>query len=61
VIAVEPGDVMAGQRPPELTLGSFWAHPERVLDQHARNATSGFARTSRTVVDRVVSKLERDR
>jgi SAM-dependent methyltransferase len=45
---------------PDWTLGSFWAHPERVLDQHARNSTSGFARTSPTVVERVVSKLERD-
>ena len=25
-------------------LGSFWAHPERVLDEGARNATSSFAR-----------------
>lgn len=45
---------------PDWTLGSFWAHPERVLDQHARNATSGFARMPPTVVDRVVSKLECD-
>ncbi len=29
---------------PDWTLGSFWAHPERVLDEAARNATSGFAR-----------------
>src|SRR5262249_26693999 len=28
---------------PDWMLGSFWAHPERVLDEHARNATSGFA------------------
>ena len=26
-------------------LGSFWAHPERVLDPDARAATSGFAPT----------------
>jgi Methyltransferase domain len=31
---------------PDWTLGSFWAHPERVLDEAARNATSGFARMS---------------
>jgi SAM-dependent methyltransferase len=45
---------------PDWTLGSFWAHPERVLDRHARDATSGFARMTPTVVDRVVSTLERD-
>ena len=26
---------------PDWMLGSFWAHPERVLDEQARNATSG--------------------
>lgn len=45
---------------PDWTLGSFWAHPERVLDQRARNATSGFARMTPAVVDRVVTELERD-
>ena len=30
---------------PDWMLGSFWAHPERVLDERARNATSGFARS----------------
>jgi SAM-dependent methyltransferase len=29
---------------PDWTLGSFWAHPERVLDPRARSSTSGFAR-----------------
>src|SRR5262245_37948321 len=29
---------------PDWMLGSFWAHPERVLDERARSATSGFAR-----------------
>ena len=29
---------------PDWTLGSFWAHPERVLDPLARAGTSGFAR-----------------
>jgi hypothetical protein len=28
---------------PDWMFGSFWAHPERVLDRDARNATSGFA------------------
>ena len=41
-------------------LMSFWAHPERVLDAPARNATSGFARMPSEVVARVVSEVERD-
>jgi hypothetical protein len=41
-------------------LGSFWAHPERVLDERARNATSGFARTHASVVQRVVREVRRD-
>ena len=36
---------------------SFWAHPERVLDARARNATSGFARMPPEVVERVVSEI----
>jgi hypothetical protein len=45
---------------PDWSLGSFWAHPERVLDARARNATSGFARMPQTVVDRVVQAVRRD-
>jgi SAM-dependent methyltransferase len=45
---------------PDWTLGSFWAHPERVLDPRARAATSGFARMSQAVVDRVVAAVEAD-
>ena len=45
---------------PDWMFGSFWAHPERVLDRDARNATSGFARTSPEIVDRVVRALEHD-
>jgi SAM-dependent methyltransferase len=45
---------------PDWTLMSFWAHPERVLDRAARNATSGFARMPAEVVDRVVSDVQRD-
>jgi SAM-dependent methyltransferase len=45
---------------PDWMLGSFWAHPERVLDDHARAATSGFARMRPEVVERVVADLERD-
>ncbi len=41
-------------------LGSFWAHPERVLDPAARAATSGFARLPPPAVDRVVSDVSRD-
>ncbi len=45
---------------PDWQLGSFWAHPERVLDAKARAATSGFARMPANVVDRVVSEIARD-
>ncbi|MBL8739512.1 MAG: class I SAM-dependent methyltransferase [Myxococcales bacterium] len=45
---------------PDWTLMSFWAHPERVLDEAARNATSGFARMTPEVVLRVVSAVRRD-
>jgi SAM-dependent methyltransferase len=41
-------------------LGSFWAHPERVLDVAARANTSGFARMPAEVVERVVISLRRD-
>lgn len=45
---------------PDWTLGSFWAHPERVLDEAARNATSGFARMKPSVVERVTSAVRDD-
>jgi SAM-dependent methyltransferase len=45
---------------PDWMLGSFWAHPERVLDANARAATSGFARMPTNVVDRVVAEVSRD-
>ena len=45
---------------PDWSLGSFWAHPERVLDAQARNATSGFARMPPEVVARVVGAVARD-
>jgi SAM-dependent methyltransferase len=45
---------------PDWTLGSFWAHPERVLNAHARRATSGLARMPSDVVARVVEAVERD-
>ena len=45
---------------PDWMLGSFWAHPERVLNANARAATSGFARMPGAVVERVVSEISRD-
>jgi hypothetical protein len=45
---------------PDWMLGSYWAHPERVLNPQARAATSGFARMPVEVVDRVVGALARD-
>jgi SAM-dependent methyltransferase len=59
------GDVRIEKLPiprdtPDWMLGSFWAHPERVLDANARAATSGFARMPNEVVDRVVSEVSRD-
>ena len=59
------GDVTGAPLPvaadtPDWTLGSFWAHPERVLDADARAATSGFARMAPEVVDRVVRAVAAD-
>jgi SAM-dependent methyltransferase len=45
---------------PDWTLGSFWAHPERVLDPVARQSTSGFARMDPGVVERVVDAVAGD-
>lgn len=45
---------------PDWMLGSYWAHPERVLDEGARNATSGFARMAPATVARVVAAVSRD-
>lgn len=45
---------------PDHNLLSFWAHPERVLDPAARQATSGFARQTEEVVQRVVDDVRRD-
>jgi hypothetical protein len=52
--------VPCSRETPDWSLGSFWAHPERVLDAQARNATSGFARMPQTVVERVVDAVGRD-
>ncbi len=45
---------------PDRMLGAFWAHPEWVLDEAIRNATSGFARQPDEVVRRVVDAVRRD-
>ena len=41
-------------------LGSFWAHPERALDERARANTSGFARMPPDALQRVLTALRRD-
>jgi SAM-dependent methyltransferase len=57
-VAIEPLPIHRDT--PDWMLGSFWAHPERVLDAEARAATSGFARMPPPVVDRVVAAIARD-
>ena len=57
-VTAEP--ILTPRDTPDWTMASFWAHPERVLDERARNATSGFARMSADVVSRVVAAVERD-
>ncbi len=59
------GDVTATPLPvsrdtPDWHMGSYWAHPERVLDAEARSTTSGFARMPPEVIDRLVTTLSRD-
>jgi SAM-dependent methyltransferase len=57
---VDVREVPLSRDTPDWSLGSFWVHPERVLDAQARNSTSGFARMLPEVVDRVVKAVERD-
>ncbi len=57
-VRVEP--VLNSRNTPDWTLGSFWAHPERVLDADARNATSAFARMDADVLERVVTEIAHD-
>ncbi len=45
---------------PDWMLGSFWAHPERVLDEEARNGTSGLARMTPAVIERVTQAVRED-
>jgi SAM-dependent methyltransferase len=57
-VAIEP--VPIPRDTPDWTLGSFWAHPERVLDPDARAATSGFARMEPAIVERCVAAVAAD-
>lgn len=57
---VEVEAILTSRDTPDWTLASFWAHPERVLDEEARNSTSGFARMERAVVSRVVAEVGAD-
>jgi SAM-dependent methyltransferase len=57
---VEVETILTARDTPDWTLASFWAHPERVLDEAARNATSGFSRMDPAVVKRVVAEVDRD-
>jgi SAM-dependent methyltransferase len=52
--------ILIARDSPDWSLASFWAHPERVLNREARDATSGFARMPPEVVDRVVADVDRD-
>ena len=45
---------------PDRNLAAFWAHPEWVAEEDARNATSGFARQPPEVIARVVQAVQRD-
>jgi SAM-dependent methyltransferase len=58
--SVEIETIPISRDTPDWMLGSYWAHPERVLDASARAATSGFARMSDQVVTRVVHAVDRD-
>jgi SAM-dependent methyltransferase len=58
--AVEVETIPIARDTSDWMLGSFWAHPERVLDERARANTSGLARMPAAVVERVVRSLRRD-
>lgn len=57
-VEVEP--ILTPRDTPDWTLASFWAHPERVLDEAARKSTSGFARMDPAVIQRTVAEVDRD-
>jgi hypothetical protein len=52
--------VPIGRDTEDWHLASYWAHPERVPNADARNATSGFARMTPEVIDRVVAAVGQD-
>lgn len=45
---------------PDWTIASFWAHPERVLDEEARRGTSAFALMAPSVIQRVEAAVAAD-
>jgi SAM-dependent methyltransferase len=57
-VTIEP--VPIPRDTPDWMLGSFWAHPERVLNPAARAATSGFARMEPAIVERCVAAVAAD-
>lgn len=57
-VHVEP--ILTSRDTPDWSLASFWAHPERVLDETARNATSAFTRLQPAALDRVVKAIRSD-
>jgi SAM-dependent methyltransferase len=57
-VSVEP--IPVHRDTSDWMLGSFWAHPERALDERAWANTSGFARMPPDVVERAVAGLRRD-
>jgi SAM-dependent methyltransferase len=57
---VDVQTVLTPRDTPDWMFGSFWAHPERVLDPAVRANTSGFARMDPAAVARAVARLEAD-
>lgn len=52
--------VLTPRATPDWTIASFWAHPERVLDEDARRGTSAFALMAPSVIERVESAVAAD-
>jgi SAM-dependent methyltransferase len=57
-VTVEP--IPTPRDTPDWTIASFWAHPERVLDDAARQGTSAFTLLEPDVVARVVAAVTAD-
>ncbi len=53
-------NILTPRDTPDWTIASFWAHPERVLDESARRATSAFSLMPPEVVERVVAAVGAD-